>query len=76
MVMIISNESQELHINTELWQLGLAALPTLCVSLLRLAASEACALTDHACTAARTPSWISVVFLHFPGTTDNKQAVL
>lgn len=74
MIIIILNESQEFHINTGLWQLELAAPPALHVScLLRLGASEAWAVTGHACTASSKTCPISVGFLHFPRTTDNKQ---
>lgn len=74
MIIIILNESQEFHINTGLWQLELAALPALHVScLLRLGASEAWAVTVHVCTASSKTSPVSLGFLHFPRTTDNKQ---
>lgn len=74
MIIIILNESQEFHINTGLWQLELAALPTLHVScLLRLGACKAWAVTSHDCTASSKTSPVSVVFLHFPRTSDNKQ---
>lgn len=50
MIIIILNESQEFHINTGLWQLELATLPTVHVScLLRQGASEAWAVSGHVC---------------------------